>query len=224
MKLFPTKKYTIILGGEPRADLLPPETHAKERVAATRKVFAIVIAFVIVVAAGGTGIGFLRGADAQEGLAAEQATAATKASERTKYLEATKLNTLVASSKDARTVGVSTEVLWADLYSQIQKSLPGGVSITSMAMTGRAPWTPPTPGGGFTPGSRVASVALVVSSRSVIDQTTLVRSFSSLPGYSGASISSVVQVSDVYSMTVALVLSTGALSGRFPIETAKVTK
>lgn len=224
MNFIPTKKSSLVLGGEPRVDLLPPEVRQNERAAATRKLFGIMIVVAVVVMAAGTGLGVLRTMDADSGLAAEQATAAAKALEKTKYLEATTLNSLVAATKEARTVGTSTEVLWANLYNQIAVSLPSGVSIVSTTMTGTAPWAQSTPIGGIMRGDRVAGVALVVASASVIDQTALVRSFAAIPGYANASISSVVQAKDVYSMTISLDLSKAALSGRFPLETAKVSK
>jgi hypothetical protein len=223
-----TKKVSAIpFGAEPRANLMPPEVRAAERARASLKIVAFAAVIAVVVMGGAFAATAIRASQAQSGLiAAQQATLAIS-TQKAKYTEATTLSDLVATVTLARVYGVSSEVLWSTYYNAITAVLPAGVSLTSVVMAGEKPWADPTSGTAAVdplakPG--VASIAFVVSSASVLDQTALTRSMSTLKGFTGSSISQLTLNKGVYSASVSVGLSSAALSGRFAPATTSAAK
>lgn len=221
-----TKKVSAIpFGAEPRADLMPPEVRAAERARATLKIIAFAAVIVVVIMAGGFGWAALRAAQAQSGLAAAQQATLSISKQQAKYTEATTLTDLVTTVTAARLYGVSSEVLWSTYYDAITAVLPAGVALTSVVMSGEKPWDPVNPDVDPLAQTGVASIAFVVSSPSVLDQTALTRSMSTLKGFAGSSITQLTLNKNVYSASVTVGLTSDALSGRFaPAEESAAKK
>lgn len=220
-----TKKVSAIpFGAEPRANLLPPEVRAAERGRSTRKILAFAVVIVIAVLGGAYGVSALRASQAESGLVAAQQATLAISKQKAKYTEATTLDDLVNTVTRARGYAVSSEVLWADYYSAISAVLPAGVVLTSAVMLGEKPWAAPIYALDPLAPPRIGSIAFVVSSASVLDQTALTRSMSTLKGFAGSSIDQLTLNKGVYSASVTVALSSGALSGRFAASAESAAK
>ncbi|WP_165063405.1 hypothetical protein [Marisediminicola senii] len=219
MKFSLTKSPDLVLGGEPRVNLLPPELAQKAVFRKTRSTLAGVVIIALVAVGAGFGVAQYRLMAAQSDLAAAQQRTTELLAEQGTYADAVSATALVASGERARTLGTSTEVLWNDMFGAIQAFLPDGVTIVSGTMTGRAPWEPELLPAGPLRQPRVGTLTLVVSSPTVLDATDIVRRLSALEGFADATPAGVTMEESTYMTTIMLNVGEEALSGRFATET-----
>jgi hypothetical protein len=209
------KDTQLVLGGEPRVILLPPEFALAEKARILRRysIFGLVILLVIV--GGGYVYASYRSSFANVALAAVQAQTKSIAVDQKKYSEATSVARLVAGITQAETVSASTEVLWAGLIDTVRSSLPPGTLLDSAVMKGRAPWEAALTLAGPLRQPRVATLTIVIASPSIVDATTIARSLVRVPGFADATPDSVTMKDGLYKTTVTLNVNQDALSGRF---------
>lgn len=210
----------LVLGGEPRVELLPPEVAQQEKARGMRRLSAIAVVVVLILVLGGYGLATLQSAQAQADLTAAQARTSVIQAERAKYSKVTTTAQLIGDIQTARTLGASTEILWPDLMAAIRSSLPAGVFIQSATMKGRAPWDAALTPGGPLRQPRIATLTLVISSPNIFDATAIVRSLVNVPGFADATPDTVSGTSGGYTTTVTLNVNEKALSGRFAAKDA----
>ncbi|WP_349898769.1 hypothetical protein [Parafrigoribacterium soli] len=218
------KRAELILGGEPRVFLLPPEAALREKARGMRRLSLLLLVLLLVIVGAGYGYAFLRNSQAQDALAASQAETNSILSQRKEYAKASKVASLVTGVNDAKTLGASTEVLWAGLIDAVRSSLPAGAVIQSADMKGRAPWEPELVPAGPLREPRVATLTIVISSPTILDATAIVRALVDVPGFADATPDSVTEASGTYSTTVTLNVNEKALSGRFAKNTTGASK
>jgi hypothetical protein len=215
----------IVLGAEPRANLLPPEVRQSDRARSVRRIFVMLVILTVVVVSGGYAASAFRAAQAQGGLDVANARTLTLHQEMAKYAEATSLSKLVKTVTSAQEVAGSKEVLWDTYYDAIVSLLPAGVTLVSGTMVGQFPWDAAMRVNGPLREPRVATISFVLSSANIIDETTVVRRLSELGGFGDASADTLTLIVDEdYSLAVTLNLSSEALSGRFAAATAEVSE
>lgn len=205
----------LVLGGEPRVFLLPPEAALREKARGMRRLSVLLLVLVIVAVGAGYGWAFYRNSAAQDALAAAQAETQSLVAQRQKYAKATTVASLVSGVAESKKLGASTEVLWADLMDAVRSSLPEGVLIESATMKARAPWEPELMPAGPLRQPRVATLSIVITSPTILDATAIVRSLVNVPGFADATPDSVTEGSGIYSTTVTLNVNEKALSNRF---------
>lgn len=205
----------LVLGGEPRVFLLPPEAALREKARGMRRLSILLLILVIVAVGVGYGWAFYRNSSAQDALAAAQAQTQSLVGQRQKYAKATTVASLVSGVAESKKLGASTEVLWADLMDAVRSSLPEGVLIESATMKARAPWEPELMPAGPLRQPRVATLNIVITSPTILDATAIVRSLVNVPGFADATPDSVTEGAGTYSTTVTLNVSEKALSNRF---------
>lgn len=219
-----SRKNAIVLGGEPRVFLLPPEAAVREKARGMRRLSVLLLVLLIVMVGAGYGWAFYKNSDAQTALATSQAQTQSLVTQRQKYAEATTVASLVSGVAESKTLGSSTEVLWADLISAVRASLPAGVLIESATMKARAPWEPELTPAGPLRQPRVATLSFVISSPTILDATEIVRALVNVPGFADATPDSVSQADGIYSTTVTLNVSEKALANRFATDTTEASK
>ncbi|MES2169264.1 MAG: hypothetical protein V4479_00870 [Actinomycetota bacterium] len=205
----------LVLGGQPRVELLPPEVAQNEQARATRRRLIALFVVVLIIVIAGYGAAVFHGQQAQGDLAAAQARTAAIQGERQKYAAVTTTDALITDIDAARTLGASTEIIWSDLLDSIRASLPAGVSITSATMKGTAPWEVPLTPAGPLREPRIATLSIVISSPTIFDATDIVRALVTVPGFADATPDTVTGGSGGYSTTITLNVNDKALSGRF---------
>lgn len=210
----PTRQ-NIILGGIPRANLLPPEVVQRTKSRGTRKMLGVLVGLVIVVAGSGSAAASLRAGQAQSDLLAAQASTQGLLAEQLTYAEATTIAGLVTTIEDARQLGTSTEVQWNGVLDEITTYLPAGASLASGSLVASTPWAPAPITGGPLRQPSVATLSLSVTSGEILEATDLVRRLAGLPGFVDATPTQVSNADGVFMTTITLNLNTEALSGRF---------
>lgn len=214
----------LVLGGEPRVFLLPPEAALREKARGMRRLSVLLLVLVLVIVGAGYGWAFSQNAGAQSALASSQAQTKLLVTQRQKYAKATTVAARVSDVMEAKKLGASTEVLWADLIASVRSSLPAGVLIESATMKARAPWEPELAPTGPLREPRVATVTIVISSPTILDATAIVRSLVNVPGFADATPDSVTEADGLYSTSVTLNVNKKALSNRFATDTTGASK
>lgn len=214
----------LVLGGDPRVELLPPEVALREKARGMRRLSIMVLVLVLLIVGGGYGVALYRNATEQAALSAAQAETAQLAAYAQKYAKVTSINDLIANVNEARTLGASTEVMWARVIDAVQSTLPAGASIESATMKGRAPWEPVLVPAGPLRAPLVATLSIIIASPTILNATTIVRSLVNVPGFADATPDSVTEESNVFHTTVTLNIDEKALSGRFAASTKGASK
>lgn len=215
MKFFSSGGAAVVLGGEPRANLLPPEVRQKEAARTTFRLFGFGAIAVVVIMIGVYVFSAVYATGAASDLAAAQSRTNALAKEKATYAPVTTTANLIKAVEVARTNGTSTEILWSAMYDQVASRLPAGVSIVSGTISGRLPWQPVLLPAGPLRAARVGTMGFVISGRNLIDGASLMRSLSTITGFADATIDQSSLTSGVYQTTFTLNLSSAALSGRF---------
>jgi len=219
-----SSKKPLALGGEPRVFLLPPEAAQREKARGARRLSSLLLVLVIVLVGAGYGYAFSLNTAAQGALTEAQSQSAALVKQRTQYSKAITVAAKVSDVTQARALGASTEVLWADLMSAVRSSLPDGVLIESATMKARAPWEPELLPAGPLREPRVATLTFVISSPTILDATAIVRSLVNVPGFADATPDSVTEADGIYSTTVTLNVDKKALSNRFATDSKEASK
>jgi hypothetical protein len=219
-----SNKNPLVLGGEPRVFLLPPEAALREKARGKRRLSLLLLVLVVVIVGAGYGYAALQNVQAQNALAVSQAETTSILHQRVEYAKASNVASLVSGVTEARTLGASTEVLWAGLVDAVRSSLPEGALIQSATMKARAPWEPPLTPAGPLRQPRVATLTIVIESPTILDATAIVRALVDIPGFADATPDSVTEGSGIYSTTVTLNVNEKALSNRFASGSAEASK
>ena len=118
--------------------------------------------------------------------------------------------------KSARTVGLSTEVLWNDFYKQVRDLVPADTVLASFVVDGRAPWEPESTPDGPLRQPRVATITFVlVSSTGPIAVEAFVKKVSEIKGFVDVNPGAVALKDGLYGTTFTIDVGADALAGRF---------
>lgn len=209
----------LVIGGEPRVHLLPPEVRQQRRAKAARRRLTLGVIAVIVITAAGTGAAFMLAVQAQQQLASEEALTPGLISEQSKYFEVRTVQGEVDLVKAAQQVGASTEIDWKQYLVGVQAILPPSVSISTVAVDSASPlalYAQPT---APLQGARVATVTFTVESAVLPDVPTWLDSLATLPGFADAMPGSVARDdSGVYTVTITMHVNDAAYARRFVTE------
>ncbi len=205
----------------PQVNLLPPEVKAARTV---RRVKAWLGLLLVVAVLGNAAVVFL--AISAQGAANQELTAAQSQTERLrteaqKYAEVPQVLSAVDAATRARELGTSTEILWAPYLSAISASMPPGVSIDTISVTGVTPMTAPVlPPSSALAGASVATITFGASSLTVPDTAAWLDALSTVPGFTDAWFSSASVGEDqngiaVYTVSATVQIDSAAFARRF---------
>jgi Tfp pilus assembly protein PilN len=208
---------SLILGGPPRADLLPPEVGlaARGRVLRRNAIAVIVLAILVVVAAY-AGAAFLAvGAQAQ--LDAANARTQELLTEQAKYAEVKQVTSMLEKATVAQRVGTSTEIDWKDYLNDIQASLPAGTLVTNVVAETATPVTAFAPPSVPLQGDRIGELRFTATSTSLPDVQKWLDALATLDGFVDASPGSVTlnDQTGTYEVTITMHVNKLALLLRF---------
>jgi type II secretory pathway pseudopilin PulG len=206
----------LVLGGEPRVQLLPQSVRDKEKAAITRRRLAMLVVLAIVLVGGGYGLAWMRNGVAQQQLeTARQATEVILA-EQAQYSEGTRASALVAGITAARQSVTVNEIAWADVVGQIAALAPQGTTLDAATMVAQAGWEPPLSVEGPLRTPRIALLTLSFGGPSPIDAAALTLQLSQLKGYVDSRFDSSILGDDGrYVTVIRIMLDSDAASGRF---------
>lgn len=215
------KEPDIVLGGSPRADLLPPEIKAAAKLRADRRGFIALLIVVVVLVAGGIGAAnWLARTNAAE-LDASDARTAQILQEQLQYAEVNNANLDIAAGEIARSRATSTEIDWESEITDIVGTLPDGAVLASLTATSSTTLDPVTAPLSPLEGDRIAELQLTVNTTGIPDTASWIRDLSSLKGFVDATPSTLVAGQGGVVTTLILHLNSEVYWNRFPAEAAK---
>ncbi|GAA3731596.1 hypothetical protein GCM10022239_05240 [Leifsonia bigeumensis] len=208
---------SLILGGPPQANLLPPEVGlaARGRVMRRNAIALIVLAVLIVIAAYGGASFFAIGAQAQ--LDAANARTVELLAEQAKYAEVRQVTSMLEKAVVAQRVGTSTEIDWKDYLTDIQKSLPAGTLVTNVVAETATPFTAFAPPSVPLQGDRIGELRFTATSTSLPNVQKWLDALATLDGFVDASPGSVTLdgAAKTYEVTITMHVNKDALLLRF---------
>ena len=206
----------LIVGGEPRVNLLPPEVRSGNKVRIVRRRLGVVLLGVIILVAGGVTAATTVAITTEVQLAVAQARTDALFAEQAKYSEVRLVENNIALIAAAREAGAATEVNWDGYLAEVRTRLPSEITIDTVAVDSAPPFQPYAQATAPLQQARVATLTLSLTSRSLPEVPAWLGALEDLPGYADGAPSSILR-DDTGSFTVTLVLhiSDGAHSNRF---------
>ena len=206
----------LVLGGEPRVHLLPPEVIAGQRSATLRRIIAGTVVGVLVILGAGTGAASWYAGQAEQKLLTSQSRSDDLLASQLEYASVLQVQAAVDASVAARQVGTATEIDWKKYLDDIRGLLPADVTIDSVTIDSTSPLLPYAQPTVPLQGSRVATVALTVTSPDLPAVPDWLEDFKELPGYADSAPGAITRT-DTGGYTVALTLhvNADAYLGRF---------
>lgn len=210
----------LIIGAEPRVDLMPPEVHKERAAKVVRRRLILGVLGVLVITLVGSAAATLLSLGAQDQLVAEQSRTPGILAEQAKYVDARTVQGQVDQVKVAQQVGVSTEIDWKKYLEGVQAILPGSVAIQSVSITSASPlaiYAQPT---APLQGARVATVAFEATSSVLPDVPAWLTSLATLPGFADALPGSVTLNAQTkgYKVSITMHVNDAAYAQRFASE------
>ena len=212
----------LIVGGVPRADLLPPEIK-QDKVAGRQRsnliAGLILVVFLVAVAYGGSA--FLAiGANAS--LVAEQQRSADLLAEQAEYSEVRELQAQLSAAQASLLVASAAEVDWSPLLSDYYATLPAGSTVQSLGVTLVTGSTAQVVSPLYEAG--VVEIIAVVETPTVPDSAAWLSRLNTLPGFADWTPSTVTQSLNGYTTTVTVHLGLDAAWARyFPTDDAETS-
>jgi hypothetical protein len=213
------KDASVVVGGAPRVDLLPPEVRQDRRAAdRVRRSWFAVVALVIVV---GISIGLARvnTLDSEGALLEAQGETTLLLAKQSSFADVKQAQADVALGLAAQQVAGSTDVDWSEYFTAVQDALPADVVVTGINLESSSPLATFAQGSAPLQGPRVATLAIKTASVGLPDVSAWLTSVSGLPGYSDALPGLVEYTEDgYYETTLTLHVDADAYSHRFDPE------
>lgn len=172
----------LIVGGEPRVDLLPPEMRRARKDAAIRAgMLVLLIALVVAVVAGSFGTSLLAAA-AEAQLAAEQDKTTDLFQQQQEFIEVRQNTQQIAQIEAAVRVGSSTLVGWEALFATLTAAFPENTYVQSFTIQSATPLVglPQAVTPLAKPG--IATIVFEVSSPTLLESEVWIRSLEPLDG------------------------------------------
>lgn len=206
----------LVLGGEPRVHLLPPEVTAGQKGKTLRRIVAGTVVGVLVLLGAGTAAASWRAGQAGQKLLTSQSRSDDLLASQLEYASVLQVQAAVDASVAARQLGTATEIDWKAYLDNIRGLLPADVTIDSVTIDSTSPLLPYAQPTVPLQGSRVATVGLTVTSPGLPSVPDWLEAFRELPGYADSAPGTITRT-DTGGYTVALTLhvNAGAYLGRF---------
>ncbi|MBG6107949.1 hypothetical protein [Frigoribacterium sp. CG_9.8] len=211
----------LVIGGIPRADLLPPELRLQRKWRALQKRLWLSVAALCFVMILGTAAAARQASEAQMNLVAEQGRTTALIAEQQKYAAVRSVQQEMRLVEAAQHIGTSTEIDWQNYLMRVQGTLPANVILTSVSIDAGSPLQsyrqPTVP----LQGARVATLSFVATSATLPEVPAWLDSLTSLPGYTDASPGSVTRddATGAYTVDITMHINEAAFSNRFaPVE------
>jgi Tfp pilus assembly protein PilN len=208
-------KAPLVVGGQPRANLLPPEIILKRQQLKTRRALRAGVVLVAVVTAAACAATFGVASVAQVRATAAQDTLTQLVAEQGTYKEVRDVQDTIGTVTAGQLVGASTEIGWQDYLTQLQATLPAGVLLQDVAVTSGTPMSAFGQSDGPLQGTRVAELSYTATSATLPTIPDWLRSMAKLPGFVDATPGSVKQDNGIYTAEIVMHINTDAFSMRF---------
>ena len=206
----------LILGGEPRINLLPPEVAAQAADRALRKKLILATACVLVLVVIGVGGAAVHAGSSAIRLISAQADTTDLLSEQSKYVSVRQVQAQVDTALAARAVGGWTEVDWKAYLQGLRAVLPTDVTIDSVVVDSTSPLTAYAQPTAPLQEARVATLTVTMVSPGLPAVPRWLDALHTLPGMADAVAGSITAgETGGYTVVVTMHVNSDAFSGRF---------
>jgi len=205
----------LVVGAQPRANLLPPEVILKRKQLKTRRAlrFGVLLVAAAVVAGCIGSFGFAAAAQLQ--LSVADSARQQLVTKQSTYSEVTQLTDTIDLIQAGQQVGGSTEIAWRDYLVALQKTLPAGVTLKTVAIESATPMSSYQQSNAPLQGARVAGLTFTATSAVLPSIPDWLRAMAKLDGFVDAIPGSVKLENGVYTTEVLMHINTKAFSLRF---------
>lgn len=214
----------LVLAGEPRINLLPPEVAEQAVTRALRKKLIMATAGVLVLVLAGIGGAFWYASLSQLRLASAQAETAGLLSEQSKYVKVREVQAQVDTATAARAVGGWTEIDWKDYLQALRAVLPGDVAIEAVTIDSASPFTVYAQPTAPLQDPRVATLSVTIASPGLPAVPQWLTALQTLTGFADAVPGTITAKDDgSYTVVVTMHINAAAFTGRFTDATTQTT-
>jgi hypothetical protein len=211
-----SQELDLILGGEPRVNLLPPEVaeQARDRLL-RRKLLLATAGTVVLVLLGIGGAGVYTTSSTMQ-LADAQAETANLVAEQGQYVAVRQVQAQVDTAHAARAVGGWTEIDWKAYLQGVRGALPADVGIDAVSVDSTSPLTAYAQPTAPLQNARVATLTVTLASPGLPTVPQWLEQLQALPGIADATAGSITAVENGgYTVLVTMNINADAFSGRF---------
>lgn len=215
-----TRESTLVLGGVPRADLLPQEVRDAQRgKALVRKLLAALVGIVLIVL-GGYVYGTFRSVTASAMLEVERARTNELLAEQLTYADARRVDKQITDAITAREAGMATEIDWEGYLREIDATIPAGIELTSITIDSISPAESSVIPEAPLQDESVATLTINATSLTVPDVETWLDELEALTGFAGVAPPVTVSGTEQAGFIVAIQVQVNdqAFAGRFAAE------
>ena len=210
------KDQTLVMGGESRVDLLPPEVRLKRKAKVLRRRMGFGVFLVVIFVIAGTELVGAQAKQAQASLSIEQANTQSLLMQQRKYVEVRMVQEEIDTIQAAQQVGTSTEIDWKQYLTFVQATLPPNVTLDTISIDSATPFAPYTQATAPLQGARIATLSFTAKSSTLPEVPAWLDALTSLPGYADASPGSVTRnESGAYSVSITMHINREAFTNRF---------
>jgi Tfp pilus assembly protein PilN len=211
-----THDQALVLGGEPRVNLLPPEVVEQAADLHLRRKLLLATAGTLVLVVLGVGGAALHATNSSSQLASAQADTSALVAEQGEYVAVRQVQAQVDTAVAARAVGGWTEIDWKAYLQQVRAALPADVGIDAVSVDSTSPLTAfPQPTAPLQT-ARVATLTVTLASPTLPTVPQWLEQLQGLPGMADATAGSIAAVeTGGYTVTVTMHINSDAFSGRF---------
>jgi hypothetical protein len=206
----------LVLGGEPRVHLLPPEVIAGQKSRALRRIIAGSLVGVLVVMGAGTAAATWHAHQAAQRLLTAQTLGDNLLAGQLEFSSVLQVQAAVDAAVAARQLGTATEIDWKEYLDDIRGLLPGDAVIDSISIDSTSPLVPYAQPTVPLQASRVATVNLTVTSAGLPPVPDWLEKFRELPGHADSAPGAITRTdTGGYTVTLTLHINEDAYLGRF---------
>ena len=206
----------LVLGAEPRMDLLPPEVRTLKRVKATRRRLGGILVAVLVLVGAGVGASSWYAMQSQAALAAAQERTTELLASQSTYSEVKKVQAALDTTRLARQFGASTEIDLKAYLAQVLALVPNTVTVDTLSIDSASPLAPYEQATTPLLNARVATIRILFMSPDATSVPAWLERMSTLPGYADSGPAAITRTdTGLYTVDFVLHVNQGAFSGRF---------
>lgn len=210
-------KSAFVVGGTPRADLLPAEVlvHRRQRATVRRAWLGVIV--VAAVVALGVGVSTMDSISSASQLRAAQDEGTSLLQQQGQYAEVRKVESRTALAEAGQAVGGAPEIDWSTYLGKVQASLPTGVTIVGVTVDSASPLEryeqPTTP----LQGERVATLTFEADSPTLPSIPDWLDRVHGLTGFVDANANSVTLTSETghYTVDMTVHINEQAFDGKY---------
>jgi Tfp pilus assembly protein PilN len=205
----------LVVGGQPRANLLPPEIILKRKQLKTRRALRFGVVLVALATAAACAGTFGVASVAQLSASSAQDRLTQLVAEQGEYKEVREVQDTIGTITAGQLVGSSTEIDWQEYLTALQGTLPEGVVLTNVTIQSGTPMAAFAQSDGPLQGARVAALTFTATSPVLPSIPDWLRSMAKLPGFVDATPGSVKAEDGLYTADVLMHIDAAAFSMRF---------